>query len=101
RIDLMPRVEDSIEKLYMQIVDYKSSEMKIDYSKLRTGLSLQLLTYFDAALTLGVDLLTSGQNYILEPFAALYSLIQTPTIKSSDIKNSKIGRASCRERENK
>lgn len=90
RIDLMPRVEDSIEKLYMQIVDYKSSEMKIDYSKLRTGLSLQLLTYFDAALTLGVDLLTSGQNYILEPFAALYSLIQTPTIKSSDIKNSTV-----------
>lgn len=85
RIDLMTRVEESIEKLYMQVVDYKSSETKIDYSKLRTGLSLQLLTYFDAVLTLGVGLLARGQNQILEPFAALYSLIQTSTIESTDI----------------
>lgn len=86
RIDLMP----SDQEMYMQIVDYKSSETKIDYSKLKTGISLQLLTYFDAALTLGIDLLTNKNNQILEPFAALYSLIQTPTIKSTEIKNNTI-----------
>lgn len=85
RLDLMPKDENNV---YMQIVDYKSSKMTIDYKMLKTGLSLQLLTYFDAASTLGTKLIHSIYPHAtIKPLAALYSRISAPKLEYKKVKD--------------
>lgn len=76
RIDTLSPDENDLEaEKYMQIVDYKSSKTTIEFPKLKTGLSLQLLTYVDMARKLNPGFL---------PISAVYSKIKLETLDYSD-----------------
>lgn len=50
RIDRVDIARDSDNRYYLQVVDYKSSDMEIDLTRLLGGLQLQLTIYMKAAL---------------------------------------------------
>lgn len=88
RIDLMTIEDHGKVEYYLQVVDYKSSEKSLDFKELDAGLALQLLTYFDVALTYGPKILLDNPNQQeLKPLAALFSTIQNSKLKKYDGSN--------------
>lgn len=79
RIDQMV-VED---QHHLQVVDYKSSRKSLDYSQLEAGLMLQMLTYFDVALTHSQALF--GQAH--RPMSAFYAHVYSPWLNYTDLLN--------------
>lgn len=51
------------DKQYIRVIDYKSSDMSIDISKVEAGLQIQLVTYLDA-LTENTEYESSGVLYL-------------------------------------
>lgn len=68
---------------HLQVVDYKSSRKSLDYSQLEAGLMLQMLTYFDVALTHSQALF--GQAH--RPMSAFYAHVYSPWLNYTDLLN--------------
>jgi ATP-dependent helicase/nuclease subunit B len=73
RID---RVDQAVtdQGIYLRVVDYKSSDQKLDLAEVFFGLSLQVLTYLDVVITNGAAWL--GQA--VHPAGVLYFHLQNP-----------------------
>lgn len=64
---------------YVQIIDYKSSEKKLNWNEVYYGLALQLLTYLDVASQTFVV-----NDQIPHPAGALYFHVHRPFLKRED-----------------
>lgn len=85
RLDVMTSLNQGKEDYYLQVVDYKSSQKSLDYKELDVGLALQLLTYFDVALTYGPKILLNNLDHQeVKPLAAVFSTIQNSKLKQYD-----------------
>ncbi|MEN3252871.1 PD-(D/E)XK nuclease family protein [Fructilactobacillus sanfranciscensis] len=69
---------------YLGVVDYKSSNKKIDMSEIYDGTAMQMMTYMDAVLE-NIDLLADSGDARLA--GALYMHIFDPILKPGDVKN--------------
>lgn len=66
------------EKVYMRVIDYKSSARDLDFTEIYYGLSLQMLTYLDIALSNSKQLVKTEAD----PAGILYFHLHNPLIKS-------------------
>lgn len=80
KIDRVDTHEDS-EAVYVKIVDYKSSNKKLDLIQLYNGLSLQLVIYLDQAVK-EVAKNTPGKE--VRPAAMYYYPVTLPLIENSE-----------------
>ncbi len=70
-------------KLYVRVIDYKSSEKDIDYTEIYNGLSLQLPTYLGLALSMTEkEERKRGTGREVVPGALLYSHIHNPILQA-------------------
>ena len=67
-------------KQYLRVVDYKSSSREVDLSELYYGLSLQVITYLDMALS-NADKLLQQEGL---PAGMLYMHVQNPLLKYNE-----------------
>lgn len=79
KIDRIDTHEDA-ESIYVKIVDYKSSEKKLDLVQVYNGLSLQLVVYLDQAVK-EVQRQSSGKEVV--PAAMYYYPVSLPLIENS------------------
>lgn len=69
-------------KVYVRVIDYKSSKQDIDYTEVYHGLSLQLPTYMGLALSMTEKKeRQSGRGREVVPGAFLYSHIHNPILQ--------------------
>lgn len=80
RIDIY-KTEDTI---YVKIIDYKSGDKDIEYSKLKAGTQIQLFVYMDAALEL---LKKRYPQYEVKPAGLFYYHFTNPFIQMEDGKD--------------
>ncbi|MDG5473440.1 helicase-exonuclease AddAB subunit AddB [Jeotgalibacillus sp. ET6] len=66
------------EKVYLRVIDYKSSARDLDFTEIYYGLSLQMLTYLDIALSNSKQLVKAEAD----PAGILYFHLHNPLIKS-------------------
>ncbi|MEW9501637.1 helicase-exonuclease AddAB subunit AddB [Jeotgalibacillus marinus] len=66
------------EKIYLRVIDYKSSAKDMDFTEIYYGLSLQMLTYLDIALSNAKQLVKTEAD----PAGILYFHLHNPLIKS-------------------
>lgn len=76
RVDVL----ETDKKLFLSVVDYKSSAHSIDFADLYNGTALQMMTYLDTALSNSEQLF--GKK--AEPAGAFYSHVKNPFIKWAD-----------------
>ncbi|MHA8110513.1 PD-(D/E)XK nuclease family protein [Lactobacillaceae bacterium Melli_B4] len=86
RIDSM----DTEDKRYLELVDYKSGNKKIDFGKVYDGTSMQLITYLDV-IKHNLDRFSDQQK--AELAGALYFHVFNPKLSPSDFKNSDFQKA--------
>ncbi len=67
-------------KKYLRVIDYKSSSRDVDLSELYHGLSLQVITYLDVALS-NAEVLLQQEGL---PAGMLYMHIQNPLLKYAE-----------------
>ncbi|MBT9671332.1 ATP-dependent helicase [Secundilactobacillus kimchicus] len=79
RIDVL-RLPDAE---YLGVVDYKSSEHKVDLNDVYHGIAMQMMTYLDAVQQ-NIDLLADTETAQLA--GALYLHLQNPKFKPSDLR---------------
>lgn len=84
KIDRVDLLKDK-DKLYVKILDYKSYDNKLDFTKLYYGLQLQLITYLDAFIK------SNGARFLeeeifLEPAGIFYFKIHEPILDLKEIK---------------
>ncbi|RYL95629.1 helicase-exonuclease AddAB subunit AddB [Sporolactobacillus sp. THM7-4] len=80
RIDRVDQAVDERNRLLLRIVDYKSSDMDLDLTKVYYGLALQMLTYLDVIITYARDWLGSPA----EPAGVLYFHVHNPLLRLPD-----------------
>jgi ATP-dependent helicase/nuclease subunit B len=75
RID---RIDQAVtdEGIYLRVVDYKSSEQRLDLAEVYFGLSLQVLTYLEVVITHGQDWL----EQVVHPAGILYFHLHNPLL---------------------
>ncbi|GGJ71961.1 ATP-dependent helicase/nuclease subunit B [Anoxybacillus voinovskiensis] len=78
RIDRIDRAESS-RGILLRVIDYKSSNKKLDFTEVYYGLTLQMLAYLDVILEYAEQLV--GTNAL--PAGILYFHIHNPIIKST------------------
>lgn len=89
KIDRIDLCEDQ-DKVYVKVVDYKSSDKKIDLLKLYNGSQLQLMVYLDEAVKLERK---KYKNKELLPAAAFYYHVYDPVISASkDLEDEELSR---------
>ncbi|TDL35360.1 helicase-exonuclease AddAB subunit AddB [Jeotgalibacillus sp. S-D1] len=66
------------ERVYLRVIDYKSSARDLDFTEIYYGLSLQMLTYLDIALSNSKQLVKAEAD----PAGILYFHLHNPMIKS-------------------
>ncbi len=79
KIDRIDTYEDS-QHIYVKIVDYKSSQRKLDLVQVYNGLSLQLVVYLDQA----VKEVQKKSNKEVKPAAMYYYPVYLPTVESDE-----------------
>lgn len=77
RIDTMT-IDD---EHYLQVIDYKSSENIVNFTEIYDGVSIQLMTYLETALSFSDELF--GQSSI--PLGFYYAWIKQQNVKYKDI----------------
>lgn len=85
RIDRIDALEKE-DKTYIRIVDYKSSAQQLDLSAVYYGLSLQMLTYLEAAVVHA----PIWYEKEVHPAGMLYFHVHNPLIKADDLKEDQI-----------
>ncbi|MBM7579789.1 helicase-exonuclease AddAB subunit AddB [Jeotgalibacillus terrae] len=65
-------------KVYLRVIDYKSSVRDLDFTEMYYGLSLQMMTYLDVALTNAARLVHTEA----EPAGVLYFHLHNPVVKT-------------------
>ncbi len=79
RIDRIDTFEDD-DTVYVKIIDYKSGNADIDYTKIYNGLQLQLIYYLDVA----VRGMSNATTKNVKPAAMFYYKIRDPIVKYVD-----------------
>lgn len=77
RLDTMRREG----KLYLSVVDYKSSDHRLKYDEMYYGLMMQMLTYLDTAVEYSQDLL--GEK--AKPAGAFYAHVHNPYLRPKEL----------------
>ncbi len=84
-IDRYDEYNDNDGNVYIKIIDYKTSEKKIDWEMLYNGGQLQLIYYMDAVVKGKKN--KYKDKYNVKPGAMFYVQLQDPIVKEKDIKN--------------
>lgn len=79
KIDRIDTYEDA-NNIYVKIVDYKSSQRKLDLVQVYNGLSLQLVVYLDQA----VKEVQKKSSKEVKPAAMYYYPVYLPTVESTE-----------------
>ena len=69
-------------QLYLSVVDYKSSEKRLNFHELYHGLMLQLLTYLDTAVEFSEELFGKKAR----PAGAFYAHVKNPMLDGRNLK---------------
>lgn len=79
KIDRVDTFEDA-DNIFVKIVDYKSSQKKLDLVQVYNGLSLQLVVYLDQA----VKEIQKNTSKNVKPAAMYYYPVYLPTVESTE-----------------
>ncbi|TFD99257.1 helicase-exonuclease AddAB subunit AddB [Jeotgalibacillus salarius] len=77
RIDRVDQARSG-DKVYLRVIDYKSSVRDLDFTEIYYGLSLQMMTYLDVALMNSAELVQTEA----EPAGILYFHLHNPVVKT-------------------
>ena len=82
KIDRLDTMEVD-QKLYLSVIDYKSSQHSFKFDELYYGLMMQMITYLDTALEFSPQLFGQKAN----PAGAFYAQVKNPYLKPKSKKS--------------